>query len=67
MVGVGNNLREEVSAYYVNDTDMFFYLRKDVVDEIQERCNSKIRLHIYENRIADKDLPEDARSVCATC
>ena len=54
---------EEVSAYYVNDSDMFFYLRKDIVDEILERFDSKIRHHIYEYRMVDKDLPADAPEI----
>lgn len=54
---------EEVSAYYVNDSDMFFYLRKDIVDKILERFDSKIRHHIYEYRMVDKDLPADAPEI----
>lgn len=54
---------EEVSAYYVNDTDLFFYLRKDIVDEILSLTGSKIRHHIYERRMVDEKLPANAPNV----
>lgn len=49
---------EEVSAYYDNDTDFFFYLRKDVVDRILEMHNVKLRFHYYEYRAVGAKLPE---------
>ena len=50
---------EEVSAYFVNDNDMFFYMRKDVVDMILKKYNAKLRHHIFENRIVIGNPPKD--------
>lgn len=47
------------SAYYVNDTDQFFYVRKDVVDELLMKKKACIRLHIYENRTVNYELPKE--------
>ena len=49
---------EVVSMYYVNESDNFFFMRKDVVDVILRTYDAKIRFHIYEQRIADEGLPE---------
>lgn len=54
---------EEVSAYYINDTDLFFYLRKDVVDELLDRLDAKIRHHIYEFRMVEENLPPNAPTI----
>lgn len=49
---------EVVSAHYVNETDHFFYLRKDVVDAILKAYNGKIRHHLYEKRMVNENLPD---------
>lgn len=46
------------SAYYVNDTDQFFYVRKDVVDALLTKKKACLRLHICENRIVNYELPK---------
>lgn len=51
---------EKVSEYYVCDSGFFFYLRKDIVDRILETYNAKIYYQIYESRIVDSSLPENA-------
>ncbi len=54
---------EIVSAHYVNETDHFFYLRKDIVDTILKEYNGKIRHHLYERRIVNEKLPEGVPAV----
>lgn len=49
---------EKVSVHYVNETDHFFFLRKDIVDTILKKYNAKIKYHVFEQRIIDRDLPE---------
>ncbi len=39
------------SVYYINDTDQFFYLRKDIVKELMAMKDVSLRLHIYESRM----------------
>ena len=46
----------EVSAYYINDSDFFFYLRRDVVDKILKLYNVKLRFHFYERRMIDNGV-----------
>ena len=48
-----------VSAYYVNETDQFFYVRKDVVDTLLKKKKACLRLHIYESRTVDYELPKE--------
>ena len=47
-----------MSVHYVNETDHFFFLRKDIVDTILKKYNAKIKYHVFEQRIIDRDLPE---------
>ena len=49
----------EASAYFVNDSDMFFYLRKDIVDAMLKETKSCLRFHIYERRIISTDIPKE--------
>lgn len=46
------------TMYYINDTDMFFYLRKDMVDTLLAQKKACLRLHIFENRTVSRELPE---------
>lgn len=54
---------EQVSEHYINDTDQFFYLRKDVVDMILEKYHGKLRHHLYERRMINEKLPENVPEV----
>ena len=49
----------EASAYFVNDSDLFFYLRKDIVDAMLKDMNNCLRLHIYERKIISTDIPKE--------
>ena len=49
---------EEVSAYYVNDKDQFFFLRKDVLNSILKLYKARIKCHIYEYRMVADNLPD---------
>lgn len=52
---------EKVSEYFINGSDHFFYLRKDIVDAILNIYNVKLYHRIYERRIItskSKDMPE---------
>lgn len=52
---------EKVSEYFINESDHFFYLRKDIVDAILNIYNVKLYHRIYERRIItskSKDMPE---------
>lgn len=46
---------EVVSVHYINETDQFFYLRKDVVDMILSKFRGKLRHHLYERRMVDSE------------
>lgn len=50
---------KEASAYFVNDSDLFFYLRKDIVDTMLKDTKSCLRFHIYEQRIISMDIPKE--------
>lgn len=50
---------EKVSEHYINESDHFFYIRKDVIDSILEIYNAKMRQHIYERRIISSNVPKD--------
>ena len=50
---------EEVSAYYVNDSDFFFFLRKDIVDKLLESENGILWLRLEENRTVMGTVPKD--------
>lgn len=52
-----------VSVHYINETDQFFYLRKDVVDMILSKFHGKIRHHLYERRMANEKLPDTVPTV----
>ena len=54
---------ETVSAHYINDTDQFFYIRKDVIDRILKAYDAKIRHHLYERRMVNEKLPDDVPEV----
>lgn len=54
---------ERVSVHYVNETDHFFFLRKDVVDTILKKYNAKLHFNIYEHRMLAQDLPQTAPKV----
>lgn len=49
----------EASAYFVNDSDLFFYLRKDIVDAMLKDMKSCLRFHIYERRMISTDIPKE--------
>ncbi|MBP5476569.1 MAG: hypothetical protein J6Y00_02650 [Paludibacteraceae bacterium] len=50
---------KEASAYFVNDSDLFFYFRKDIVDTILKETKSCLRFHIYERRVISADIPKE--------
>lgn len=50
---------EEVSAYYVNDSDFFFFMRKDVVDDLLELEKAKLWYRLEENRTIIGKIPEN--------
>ncbi len=52
---------KEASVYYANETDLFFYLRKDIVERLLEIKQACIRLHIYERRMIDS-LPSGIKA-----
>ena len=54
---------ELVSVHYINDSDQFFYLRKDVVDTILKEYNGKIRYHLYERRMVNEKLPDNVPAI----
>lgn len=54
---------ESVSNHYLNETDHFFYLRKDIVDTILKKYDAKLRYHLYERRIVDEDLSEEMSKI----
>jgi hypothetical protein len=54
---------EEVSAYYVNETDHFFFLRKDILDAIKRQYKAKIVCCLFEERIVDEKLPQGAPEI----
>lgn len=59
MIDMSYYLEDEVvSMYYVNETDNFFFIRKDVVNKILRKYDAKIRFHIYEQRMVDDDASE---------
>lgn len=47
----------EVSAYYVNDSDFFFFLRKDIVDKLLEKKSAKLWVRLEENRTILGNVP----------
>lgn len=49
---------ERVSMHYLNGSDQFFYLRKDVVDMILATYNGMVRCHLYERRMVFGELSE---------
>ena len=50
---------KEASAYFVNDSDLFFYLRKDLLDAMLEETKSCLRFHIYERRMISSKIPKE--------
>ena len=54
---------EVVSVHYINETDQFFYLRKDVVDMILSKFHGKLRHHLYERRMVNEKLPNTVPTV----
>lgn len=42
----------QASVYYINDSDQFFYVRKDLVEKLMAMKDVSLRLHIYESRMA---------------
>ena len=54
---------EVVSVHYINETDQFFYLRKDVVDMILTKYRGKLRHHLYERRMVDEKLPDTVPTI----
>lgn len=54
---------EVVSVHYINETDQFFYLRKDVVDMILSKFHGKLRHHLYERRMVNEKLPDTVPTV----
>ena len=54
---------EQVSAHYINDTDQFFYLRKDVVDSILKEYDAKMHCHLYERRMVNEKLPKEVPEI----
>lgn len=49
----------EASLYFVNDSDLFFYVRKDIIDTILKESKSCLRFHIYERRMITTDIPKE--------
>lgn len=54
---------EPVSVHYINDSDQFFYLRRDIVDAILKAYDARIRYHLYERRMVNEKLPDKVPSV----
>ena len=54
---------ESVSVHFINGTDQFFYLRKDVMDAILREYNAKILHHMYERRRVDEKLPDKVPAI----
>ena len=54
---------EPVSVHFINDTDQFFYLRRDVVDDILIEYDAKIRYHLYERRMVKEKLPKSVPEI----
>lgn len=54
---------EVVTAHFINDTDQFFFVRRDVVDSILKVYHGKIRHHLYERRIVNEKLPAEVPEV----
>jgi hypothetical protein len=55
--------KEEVSAYYVDDDNLFFFIRKDVLENIMNQYDAKIFCRINEQRIVDENLPDEAPKI----
>lgn len=49
----------EASAYFVNDSDLFFYMRKDLVDAMLKDTKNCLRFHIYERRMISLEIPKE--------
>lgn len=54
---------EPVSVHYINDSDQFFYLRRDIVDAILKAYDAQIRYHLYERRMVNEKLPDKVPAV----
>lgn len=50
---------DKISVHYINDTDHFFFMRKDIIDIILRKYNAKLWFDIYERRMVDRELPEE--------
>ena len=50
---------DKISVHYINDTDHFFFMRKDIIDIILRKYNAKLWFDIYERRMVDLGLPEE--------
>ena len=47
------------AIYFVNDTDLFFYLRKDILDTLLKITRSALRLHIYERCMISHEISKE--------
>lgn len=47
------------AVYFVNDTDLFFYLRKDLLDKLLEITESVLRFHIYERCMISHEISKE--------
>jgi len=54
---------EFVTAHFINDTDQFFFVRRDVMDSILKVYHGKIRHHLYERRMVNEKLPAEVSEV----
>ena len=54
---------EVVTAHFINDTDQFFFIRRDVMDRILKAYHGKIRHHLYERRMVNEKLPAEVPEV----
>ena len=50
---------DKISVHYINDTDHFFFMRKDIIDIILRKYNAKLWFDIYEIRMVNRELPEE--------
>ena len=55
---------KEVSAYFVNDEDMYFYIKRDIVDLILKKHKAKLRHHIYERRVVTGKPSKEMVELC---
>lgn len=59
-MGYFNKRNEQVSVYFHNGNEHFFYLRRDIIEEILIKYNAKLRFHMYQRNMTTHNLPPTA-------